>query len=114
MMTWVAPFKLYSETLPSVPTLTVTAFGRVTPGFQLRLDDCGLVSPVGQIVRNESAVPSVTVTLRTTASTLLAGTPTAPVTSTSRVSPAAHFVLNGPTWKAGRESMMRPGGRAWK
>ena len=78
---------------PPVPTLVVTAFGMVCPVLKLMLDAVGWLSPSGQIVRNELAVPPVTVTLRTTESAPLGTVVAPPVTVTSRATPGPHLVL---------------------
>src|SRR5437899_7549002 len=77
------------ETWPAVPVGTMTRFGTVSPGVQLRLDANGREVPVGNTVKTPLAVWSTAVTLRTTALTPLAGTPPAPSTCTFKVVPAA-------------------------
>src|SRR5438445_1580308 len=77
------------ETWPAVPVGTMTRFGTVSPGVQLRLDANGREVPVGNTVKTPLAVWSTAVTLRTTALTPLAGTPPAPSASTFNVVPAA-------------------------
>src|SRR5689334_22942157 len=104
------PPGLYTDSLPPVPTFTVTAFGSVPPANQLRLDASGLGSPFGKMVRKDAAVVLVTVAFSNTASTFATGTPPTLVTATSRVVPCPHGVLNGPTLNGGGlESRMRCG-----
>src|SRR6266568_6849132 len=68
---------------------TITRFGTVCPGIQLRLDAVGRVLPFGNTVKKPLAVWSTAVTLRTTAVTPVVGTPPKPATCTFNVVPAA-------------------------
>src|SRR5215831_7521495 len=86
------PRKLKRLTMPPEPTLTMTRLGTVWPPTKLRLDAVGWVAPAGQTVRKLGAVGLVTVTLRATADTPVAGTPPTPVTWRLRVTPGP----NGP------------------
>ena len=58
-----------------MPRPTVTRFGIVCPATQFRLEALGRGVPPGQTVRKDGAVVLVTVVLRTTAVTPVAGTP---------------------------------------
>src|SRR5579871_5280779 len=108
MITSVLPVRLYTDTLPLVPSFTVTALGITSPGVQFKLDAVGLAAPVGHKVRYDDPVVSATVTFRTTASAF-AGTPAVPPTVTSRLVPAPHGVEYGPTLDEARLSSTRTG-----
>jgi hypothetical protein len=71
---------------PPVPSFTVTMFGIVTPGDQLRLEAVGCVAPVGKIVKKLDEVVSVAVAFITTAEAWV-GTPFLPPTTRSTVCP---------------------------
>ena len=89
------PERLNIDTEPATPTLASTRFGVVAPATTFRFDATGRSAPVGQTETNESAVGLVAVTLSTTASTPLAGTPPRPTTGRSNVS-------SGPIGRPGR------------
>src|SRR5947209_17847367 len=73
-MTLVLPWALYTSTLPSLATGTITRLGRISPGSRLMLDAVGGVEPDGNTVRYVPAVGSTPVTLTTTAVTCDVGT----------------------------------------
>ena len=86
-MTSVAPDWLKIEILPPVPILATTRLGVVCPARKLRFEVVGRVVPVGNTVRYDAAVGLVAVTLTTTASTPVAGTPPRPTTVRSNTLP---------------------------
>src|SRR3981081_3209 len=76
---------------PDGPRATMTRFGTVEPGVQLRSDASGRLEPSGQAVRKPAAEVLVTVTLATTAvgapGPPMAGTPALPAICTARTAP---------------------------
>src|SRR6516165_3750579 len=101
MTTSIGPPKSRTDTLPLDESGRVTALAIVTPAVQFRFEVNGAVSP-RHTVRKPGVLVSVTVTFRATASAS-AGTPAAPRTGTTRVSPRPHGDENGPTWHTGLE-----------
>ena len=102
-----APALLRIETVPPVPTLASTRFGRVWPGATFRFDAVGTAAPVGQIVRWVAAVGKTPVTLSMTASAPAGTVVAPPATCTVRVWLAPHGELWPPV--PSRESSTRFG-----
>ena len=98
-----------SRTRPPVPTATVTRLGMVWPGTKLRFDAKGRGAPVGQTASHPGAVGAVAVTLRTTASTPLAGMPATFVTARSRLWPVPSLATRPPRPVPSRVSRSRVG-----
>src|SRR3977135_4450415 len=74
----------------------MTRLGTVWPATQFKLEAVGLeAAPVGHAVKKLAAVVLVTVTLRITADTPVAGTPPAVVTWIARLEPAPCLL---PAW----------------
>ena len=85
----------------------MTMFGTVWPSTKLTFDDVGRPTPVGQTVRNDASLGSVTVTFSATAPTPDAGTPPRPPMDTGRSTPPTR---TDPC----RVSSTRAGVSAWK
>src|SRR5690349_4571264 len=95
---------------PPAPSAVVARFGIVSNGAKFRFDGAARAAPAGKTVTKEPLVPSVAVTLSTTA-VAVAGTPVpppVPATVSDRVSPAPSFVPAHPP-TAVRESSARYG-----
>ncbi len=83
-----------SETLPPVPSFTITRFGTVCPPTKLRFDDRGRALPAGHTVRNDGPTGLVTVTFKTTEPAPAGGPPGWPVMATSVVVPPTIDVVS--------------------
>src|SRR5436190_9410570 len=103
-MAWAVPWALYSCTVPSAATGTITRLARFSPGCRLMFDAVGGV-PDGNTVRYVPVDSSVPVRFSTTAVTCVVGTPPWPVIGTVRV----EF---GPSGLPDRVSRTRAGFRA--
>ena len=103
------PTALAKSTLPPAPNFTVTRFGITCPAPKFRFDAFGFGVPVGNTVKNDPSVASVTVTFITTA-VAAAGTfdpPPKPVTCNDLAVGATTIPAN-PLF-ANRESKIRSG-----
>src|SRR5437773_8357186 len=90
------------QTLPAVPTATVTEFATVWPATKFRLDANGNEPPHGYTVTNPVPSGRSAVTFNTTA-VASNGTPPRPDTTNSRTEPATGFATSS------RESHNRDG-----
>ena len=77
-MTFGQPWLVKRSMAPPLPSFTVTMLGMVCPARKFRFEASGRARPEGQATRYPGALPSVTVTVRATA-TASAGMPLVPL-----------------------------------